>query len=411
MPWRTDPQPLRDPAEEPGQTQAEMPLTRPDGDLVWAHATSPTRYSALCDLGLRLRALQPDLYFLITYDARMFATRPAPLDGCDLLIGLESDQSGAAQTFLAHWRPDLLLWTGGHLMPALIARASGLKLPMILLDYGESDLAQRHGNWFFDRNRLCLNQFDVILASSAACGSQLRRLGLSRPDVRITRQLSNSATPPYCPDEELNEVTRDIASRPVWLTAFLQTTEFDQVLSAHRAALRLLHRLLLVLVTERNADTEKLKRKLTQKNLRHIDWDIGEMIDDNTQVVISRDEGSLGLWYRIAPLTFMAGSLQPGQGGHNPLAAAALGSAVLYGSHVQNHLEAYARLAAAGAARAVRDGDGLAGAVVQLSAPDHAAAMALAGWEVVTEGAELIDNLIELIQDSLENRNRSDARA
>ncbi len=402
---------LRAPAGPLTAAPAPVPQTRPDGDLVWAHATSRARYSALCDLGLRLRSLQPDLHFLITYDTAQFGPAPAPLDGCDRLVGLGPDQPGPARAFLNRWRPDLMLWTGGGLKPTLIAATAARKLPMILLDFCETDLPVRRHTWFFDATRGCLNRFDVILASSSACAAQLQRMGVGDPDVRITDRFHNGATPPHCSDDELSDVTKEIASRPVWLAAHLRTDEFDQVLAAHRGALRLLHRLLLVTVTDRDADTDVLKAKLARMRLRCIDWDTGEAIDDNTQVVISRDEGNLGLWYRLAPLTFMAGSLAPGTGGHSPLSAAALGSAVLYGSHVENHLEAYARLAAAGAARAVRDGDGLAGAVLQLAAPDHAAAMALAGWEVVTEGADLTDRLVELILGFLEDRGRGGARA
>ncbi|SFT99362.1 3-deoxy-D-manno-octulosonic acid transferase [Sedimentitalea nanhaiensis] len=393
------------------RTGPETRQTRPSGDLVWAHATNRARYSALCDLGMRLRSLQPDLHFLITYDAARFGSAPAPLEGCDRLVMLGPDQAGAARAFLDKWQPNLMLWTGSDLMPTLIGVAAARKLPMILLDIGETDLSTRRHKWFFDSTRSCLNRFDAILASSPASAALLHRMGVSAPDIRTTDRLHNSATPPHCSDEELNDVTKDIAGRPVWLAAHLRTDEFEQVLTAHRAALRLLHRLLLVVVTDRDADTDALKQRLATMNLRSIDWDTGDAIDDNTQVVVSRDEDNLGLWYRLAPLTFMAGSLVPGSGGHSPLAAAALGSAVLYGSHVGDHLEAYARLAAAGAARAVRDGDGLAGAVVQLSAPDHAAAMALAGWEVVTEGAHLTDSLVELILEVLENRGHDNARA
>ena len=48
--------------------------------------------------------------------------------------------------------------------------------------------------------------------------------------------------------------------------------------------------------------------------------------------------------------------------------------------------------------------DSLGTAVVQLIAPDLAAAMALAGWEVATDGAELVDLLVDLLQDALDAR-------
>ncbi len=67
-----------------------------------------------------------------------------------------------------------------------------------------------------------------------------------------------------------------------------------------------------------------------------------------------------------------------------------------------DHLDAYSRLAAAGAARIVKDADGLGSAVLRLIAPDLAASMAHSGWEVVSEGAEVIDSVIDLVQSALD---------
>lgn len=384
---------------------------RPDGELIWAHATSDTRFSALCDLGLRLRTMRPDLRLLVTVQTSRFREPPEPLNGCDHIVLLDADSPAMARAFLSDWRPDLCLWTGGNLMPNLIEAASDHGLSMVLLDVTETEIPNRRRAWLPDATRRTLNCFDVILANTDEAVSVIRRLGVTGPKLSVSDRLRNSATPPPCSDEDLVEITRDVASRPVWLAAHLRADEFDAVLSAHSAALRLVHRLLLVIVTETTANADLLKRKISDSGLRSVDWDTGGAIEENTQIVVSRDEDNLGLWYRVAPLTLMGCSMSPDATGSNPLEAAALGSAVLYGPHVSTHVESYARLAAAGAARNVRDGDSLGSAVVQLISPDHAAAMALAGWEVVTEGADLTDNLVDLIQDLLDLREAGNARA
>lgn len=296
-------------------------------------------------------------------------------------------------------------------MPNLIEATSEEGIPMILLDVSDAEFPTRRRKWMPDVQRATLNRFDVILANSQEAVAAFERIGVAGPRLSVSARLRNSATPPTCADEELSDATRDIASRPVWLAAHLRTEEFDAVLTAHRTALRLVHRLLLIAVTDRSADADALKDRMAGTGLRSIDWDTGGVIEENTQVVISRDDDHLGLWYRVAPLTFLGRSLSPGATGCSPLEAAALGSAVLYGPHVSAHVESYARLAAAGAARNVRDGESLGSAVIQLSAPDHAAAMALAGWEVVTEDAHLTDGLIDLILDFLDLREAHDARA
>ncbi|MDK3071595.1 glycosyltransferase N-terminal domain-containing protein [Sedimentitalea sp. JM2-8] len=384
---------------------------RPKGELLWAHATTRARYSALCDLSLRLRIFRPELQVLISMEANRFDLPPVPLDGCDHIAILPSDHPSTAQEFLAHWSPDLCLWAGADLMPNLIGTASDSGIPMLLLDIDDTDFPFRTRRWLPDPTRTGLNCFNAILANSDAAAAKLRRLGVSQPKISVNAPLRASATPPSCSDEELNDVTRDIANRPVWLAAHLRTEEFDTVLAAHRAALRLVHRLLLIVVIDDSADAEDLKTRLADLGLYSVDWDTGDVVEDVTQVVFSRDQDNLGLWFRVAPLTFMGGSLTPHATESNPLEPAALGSAVLYGPHVQTHAESYARLAAAGAARNVRDGDGMGSAVLQLIAPDHAAAMALAGWDVVTEHARMTDILVDTIQDFLDLRGGSHAPA
>ncbi len=382
---------------------------RGPGQLLWIHAATPERYMALCDLAARVRGQRPGLNLLVTVDG----TLPAAVlpVGAPPPAALPSDHPNSVEVFLDHWRPDLCLWVGGGLRPNLISTAANRRIPLLLADLGTGDLPVRSMRWLPDVTRACLNCFDTVLASSEAAAAQVRRLGLSDEQITVTSRLHTGATPPPCSDKMFSTTTEDLGGRPVWLAAPLLGSEAAAVISAHREALKLLHRLLLVIIPTGPEDYVEVTRQLTESGLRHDNWSLGDEIDDNTQVLVSCSPETLGLWYRVAPLTFMASSLPPGAGGRNPLDAAALGSAVLYGPHVDDHRDAYARLSAEGAARIVRDADGLAGAVVRLVAPDEAARMALAGWQVVTESAHLTDMLADLIQDRLDLRETSDAGA
>ena len=67
--------------------------------------------------------------------------------------------------------------------------------------------------------------------------------------------------------------------------------------------------------------------------------------------------GELGLFYRLAPIVFMGGSLVE-HGGQNPIEAAKLGAAILHGPHVFNFADIYEALDAAGGAELVDTPDG-----------------------------------------------------
>ncbi|MFC3119061.1 hypothetical protein ACFOHS_16070 [Jhaorihella thermophila] len=168
--------------------------------------------------------------------------------------------------------------------------------------------------------------------------------------------------------------------------------------------MRLIHRLLLVIDVADPGDAVGLKDHIASKGMRCADWDDGDPIGEETQVVVSADPEALGLWYRIAPITFVASTFDRRPSGRNPFEPAALGSAVIHGPHTGNYPDAFARLDAISAAREVRNADQLSAQVVALSAPDQAARIALDAWKVATEGAELTDALIDLVQDMLDMR-------
>jgi len=166
--------------------------------------------------------------------------------------------------------------------------------------------------------------------------------------------------------------------------------------------MRITHRLLLVLEPADPDRIPSLLAELERQDMPRAIWSRGEWPDDGTQVLVADQPGELGLWYRLATVTFLGGSLAQGHGGTEPMAAAALGTAILYGPNVRRYLPSYTRLANAGAARIVNDEMSLGSAVSNLIAPENAASMAHAGWDVVSEGAEVVDRVIGLVQTTLD---------
>jgi 3-deoxy-D-manno-octulosonic-acid transferase len=375
---------------------------RPTGELIWAHATTTERFLALGDLGQRLKTMRPDLSLILTCEPDLTGL-PVP-DGYDLAIGeLPADQPADVRSFLNHWRPDICLWTGGNLRPFLMRTCGEHGITSLLIDIEVNELPARKRRWLPDQSRKLLDKFSVILTPSSAAFAQLRRSSIASDKIALTSRLRLSSTLPAYHEDELSRMRDNLGSRQVWLSAHTRMAEIDTIIGAHRNALRLLHRLLLVLSFEHYSDLDTARDALKDTGLRWADWEEGEDLDDNTQVLLTCDE-DLGLWYRVAPLSLLAGTLETDASGHNPMDAAALGSAILHGPHVGHHAPLYDRLTKAGAALQVQGTDELAVQIIQLSAPDRVAEMAVAGWQVVTESAELTDLLLDRIQDMLDLR-------
>jgi 3-deoxy-D-manno-octulosonic-acid transferase len=256
-----------------------------------------------------------------------------------------------------------------------------------------------------DLSAAALDRFDRIFATGQDAARRLIRITGSPGRVLALGALGDTALPPSCNPDEHEEMSQTLAGRPVWLAAHVSKAELPDILRAHRRASRLAHRLLLVLVPEDALLYPLFRQQVHEEAMRLCDWAQGDMPDENTQVLLADDPDTLGLWYRIAPLTFVAGSLSAeGGGGHSPFDAAALGSAVLHGPNVSAYRDAYGRLAAVKAARLVNTADDLYRSVIALSAPDKAAVMAHAAWEIVSESANLTDAVIDWAVDVLDQR-------
>ena len=68
-----------------------------------------------------------------------------------------------------------------------------------------------------------------------------------------------------------------------------------------------------------------------------------------TDIYVADTMGELGLFYRLAPIVFMGGSLVE-HGGQNPIEAVKLGASIVHGPHVFNFADVYEALDSAGGA-------------------------------------------------------------
>ncbi len=382
-------------------------LPRPEGELLWIQIVTPGHLRAVNDFCRRLVQVRSELSFVLT------GPPDADLDswpGCDFpLINLPQDQSGAVRSFLEHWQPTMGLWLGGDLMPNILTRADEQGIPLVLFDAQFSVTLPRSARWLPDINRATFDCFQKIMTASPETARQIRRLGVQSSKVHESPPLRVSPNPRPWPEDELIETNHTLAGRPVWLAAWVRDKEFISVLTAHRQALRMLHRLVLVLQVADELEAGPLKRRLESMDLRCANWDDGDLIEDTTQVILTADPENLGLWCRVSAVTFMASSLERDAGGRDPSESIALGSAIVHGPFVDRHDALYSQLKQAGAAKEVKTATELGDALIEILAPDIAAGMALAGWQMITEGAPQADALIELVQDILDQRSAEHA--
>ncbi|WP_420568852.1 3-deoxy-D-manno-octulosonic acid transferase [Thalassovita sp.] len=381
---------------------ASFQIERPEGTLIWGHATSSSKVASLVQLVRRLRAHGTPVQLLLTTPEDV--ARPDRLKSYVHWQPAPEEVSSEIRRFLLHWAPDMLIWAGGGLRPALINAAHRKDIPMFLIDARADAFESGRFQWLPDVTHALLGMFGQILAVDEAARRRLSRFGVPNTKIQITGRLQEAATALDCDTQTRDDLAEMLAGRPIWLAAMIQPEELGTVLQAHRASLRYSHRQMLILVPDDETRGPNFQARLEADGWRTAIWSHGDEPDENTQILLADTRGEMGLWYRLAPITLMGSSLIAGHGGRDPFEPAALGSAVLYGPNVSRHLHAYSRLAEAGAARIVRDEETLTAAITRLSAPDQAAIMAHAAWQVCSDGAEATDTLMAQIQNHLDQQ-------
>lgn len=302
----------------------------------------------------------------------------------------------AAQVFLNRWRPDLVLWGSANLSHTGLIEAQKQAISSILLDVGRGGRLPS-GGWRPGRLRQRLCGFNRIMTVSDLMRMRLIRMGADGERIETLGKFDDAAPPPACDPGELAQMAQAIGPRPLWLAAEVPGAEISAVLSAHRQASRQSHRLLLVLAPE-SPDDPVVEHALAQSPSRVARRDSGEDPGELHQVLLADVCGELGLWLRLAPVTYMGGSLSGG-GSLSPLAAAALGSAVIHGLHGRPELkDDFSALSRIGASLPIANESALPGALQQLLAPDITAKLASAAWSVTSAGAPALNRIIDMVQ-------------
>lgn len=354
------------------------------------------------DLALRLAQQEPGLGFLVTSSGELTEGRVNDAGMPFWQVAAPADKATAVREFLDRWKPTVGVWTECDLKPALVTETHKARIPLLMVDARTARPDPRSWRWRPRQARTLLGRFDQILAGDEAAALDLRRMGADAGRLAVTGFLEEGSAALPCNERDRDALAELLSGRPVWLAAGVTAgEETEAVLSAHRRAVQRAHRLLLVIAPESPAEGPALAQRLIEDHWSIALRSAGEEPGRDTQIYVADSEGEMGLWYRLAPISFLGRSLGTGTG-RNPFQAAALGSAILHGPNIKGHRDAYARLSAAGATRLVQNAEALGIALEETLAPDVTADMAHEAWRICSQGAEVTDRVIALILNALD---------
>lgn len=312
---------------------------RPAGTLLWFHGASVGEVVSLQPVLREVRRRKPGVALLLTTgttNGRKMLTKFAPtLPGTGAVVVQYAplDTSGAVKGFLKHWQPALSVFAESEFWPELLSRAPR----PILLNGRISDRSwprYQRWKWLF---RPLLSRFDLCLAQSAKDAERLRQLGAR--NVHVGGNLKFDADPLPADATQLEKFRHTLAERPVLVAASTHPGEEEQVAQLHMALKPAVPELLTIIVprhphrgTQAVNDVQRFTKAVKRRGL-------GEMPvlggPRHTDIYVADTLGELGLWYRLANVVLIGGSLVR-HGGHNPLEPLKMGVPTLAGPHMFN---------------------------------------------------------------------------
>ncbi len=338
---------------------------RPKGPLLWIHAASIGEAVSTLALIDRLAGERPALNMLVTTgtvtSAHLLATRLPTGHAWHQYVPV--DRPVYVRRFLAHWRPDLAIWIESELWPNLIVETRRRGIPLLLVNGRMSLASFRRWSRVPALIKPLLRGFDLCLTQDAVQAERFARLGA--PRALTVGDLKSAAAPLPLDAVALAALQAEIGARPRWLAASTHAGEEEMAAAAHTLLRARFRGLLTVIAPRHPTRGEEIVELLRRRNLRVSRRSKSEAIEPETDVYLADTLGELGLFYRIAGIAFIGGSMG-GVGGHNPLEAALLDCAILHGPDMANAATMAEALRAAGASEVVTGADSLAQALARL---------------------------------------------
>ena len=362
---------------------------------IWLHAASATDISA--SLALYKRLLQQDDFDIVLSCGDEIVLNHLGVAGDDYFGRIP--EQWTAQKLVRDYMPKTLIWIGQKVHANTIIAVRSKLAHMVLANISSDAIPHRRIKFIPMPLERALRSFSDIFCSDADTAARLHMLNISDARIHPVGSLQSQTSVPALlgnPDE-----FNDLKGRPMWSAVSVYRGELAAILNAHRLIMRASHRSLLLLSPSSANDEEHFWQTCQEYGLttaRRLDDDMPEA---RTQVFLADSNDEMARWLSLSPVTFLGGSLIADWKGCNPLPAASLGCAILYGPNIKNHLTAYSNLTGVGAARIIQDSDSIASAVLHSSAPEQAAKMGCAAWEFVTRGAEATEAIYATVTRNL----------
>lgn len=317
-------------------------------ECVVFHAVSVGEVHAAQPLIELFMLAHPDLAVVLTTSTPTGSARVSSLFGDRVEhVYLPWDLPGATKRFIARFQPQMLVLLETELWPNLLLACQQSGCKVVLANARLSEKSLRGYQRFAGLSNSMLQALSLVAAQSEADGSRLVELGL-HPELLV---INGSLKFDVAINQEQLDRARHMKTawqgRPVWIAASTRDGEDLPVLQAFLSLLQHLPQALLILVPRHPERFMLAGKQALAQGLKVQYFSHGNDVAADTQVLLGDTMGEMVLYYTLADVAFVGGSLVP-TGCQNIIEPAALGLPVLTGPSLFNFQKVSELLCAAG---------------------------------------------------------------
>lgn len=331
---------------------------RPAGELLWIHGASVGETLSALPLIDALLKKYPALHIMVTsgtVTSACLLEKRLPKRAFHQYIPI--DCFPFVRRFVDYWKPDAVMWLESEFWPNILSVIKERDIPLFLINGRVSEKSFASWKRFPRLSAQIQEAFTMSFGQTQADAGRLSALGAK--NALCVGNIKCAAAPLPVDSKEYESLFLQLRDRPCWVAASTHRGEEADVLYAHQRLKKKLPDLLTIVVPrhpQRGEEVEKLFKKAKIKINRR---SLGEKITSQTDVYLADTIGELGLFYKLASVAFVGGSLIR-FGGQNVLEPARMGKAVISGPHTFNFKEIVERAVEADAVYIVKDRDELA---------------------------------------------------
>ncbi len=339
-------------------------MPRPDGKLIWLHGASVGESISMLPLIQKILDTYPDAHVMVTTGTVTSAdvmSKRLPERAFHQYIPI--DNPFFTTRFIKYWHPDVALWFESELWPAMLSGIKRKNIPLILINGRISNKSFKRWQQFDFVCKELLSCFSLCLGQSEEDAYRLQVLGAA--NTLCLGNLKYAGLPLPIDEDKKNEVVTQIGSRTFWLASSTHNDEEIRIAKVHKRLKNQFPDLLTIIAPrhphrgpEIKAEIEKLDLKVSLRSEK-------EKITPQTDIYVANTIGEMGIWYDIAQIVFIGGSLIP-HGGQNFIEPSRVRDAVIVGPHMHNFTDAMNRAKKADAIIQVTDTEELGEVIGQL---------------------------------------------